>query len=95
LKKLRLAPKKVDKMSNIVTSLADQVTPEAIENNQEVELTMDVSVAQLILSLAGEVSEINSHNTEAEQNLKQIAALKDSEAPENSGAYEEAEEIAA
>ncbi|MDW1583952.1 helix-turn-helix domain-containing protein [Vibrio sp. 947] len=95
LKKLRLAPKKVDKMSNIVTSLADQVTPEAIENNQGVELTMDVSVAQLILSLAGEVSEINSHNAEAEQNLKQIAALKDYEAPENSGAYEEAEEIAA
>ncbi len=76
LKTFQLAPKKINAMSSIVTSLAGQVDRKAIKKKEDVELVMDASLAKLIKSLANDVQEMRTHNIEAQQNLKQITSRK-------------------
>ncbi|MBC5853032.1 ParB/RepB/Spo0J family partition protein [Vibrio metschnikovii] len=73
LKKMKLPPKKVTGMGSIVTSLASQVTIEALEDDKDVQLTMSAEMAKKLLSLAADLDEINSHNANADQMMKDLA----------------------
>ncbi len=73
LKKMKLAPKKVNGMGDIVSSLASQVTLESLEEDKEVTLTMTPEMAKKLLSLAAEFEEIESHNAKADEMMKELA----------------------
>ncbi|MGZ7506450.1 ParB/RepB/Spo0J family partition protein [Vibrio parahaemolyticus] len=73
LKKIKLAPKKVNSMGDIVSSLASQVTLESLEEEKEVKLTMTAEMAKKLLSLAAELDEIETHNAKADQMMKELA----------------------
>lgn len=72
-KKIKLGKKEVVNMTSVVSTLASQVTVEALESEQDVTIKMDAATAKLLLSLAAEIENVNDHNANAEKLLTELA----------------------
>ncbi|MBE4202967.1 hypothetical protein HJ090_12565 [Vibrio parahaemolyticus] len=79
-------------MGDIVSSLASQVTLEALEEEQEVKLTMTAEMAKKLLSLAAELDEIETHNAKADQMMKELAVKAKQDEKEGVALEEKSEE---
>lgn len=74
-RKMSLPSKKVQTLSSVVTSIADNIKVEELVDSEEVQLKIDSKTAMLLLELVDQIKEIDDHNVNIEQKMKEAVEL--------------------